>query len=151
MGRGPRHAVALAVAAARGVGDGRPLHLRPARTLDRGGGFHRRHAGRPRRLARRGAAGSMSEIPRSMEATGAGAVARVAQRRRAQPSGWGGMALLIATEPPLFTCLIATYFYLRFENTEWPIGGIEKPSVTLPLVFTAMLVAPCRPLFLAAR
>ena len=93
----------------------------------------------------------MSEIPRSMEATGAGAVARVAQRRRAQPSGWWGMALLIATEATLFSCLIATYFYLRFENTEWPMGGIEKPSVTLPLVFTAMLVATCGPVFLAVR
>jgi heme/copper-type cytochrome/quinol oxidase subunit 3 len=93
----------------------------------------------------------MSEIPRSMEVTGAGAVARVAQRRRAQPSGWWGMALLIATEATLFSCLIATYFYLRFENTEWPMGGIEKPSVTLPLLFTAMLVASCGPVFLAVR
>ena len=31
------------------------------------------------------------------------------------------------------------------------MGGIEKPSVTLPLVFTAILVAGCGPVFLAVR
>lgn len=71
--------------------------------------------------------------------------------RRAQPSGWWGMALLIATEATLFACLIAGYFYLRFKAPEWPLGGIEKPSVVLPLVFTGGLLAATAPLFLAVR
>jgi cytochrome c oxidase subunit 3/cytochrome c oxidase subunit I+III len=86
-----------------------------------------------------------------MEAAGARQVEAVERARRAQPSGWWGVALLIATEATLFACLIATYFYLRFRTGEWPLGGIEKPSVTLPLLFTAMLVATAIPMFLSVR
>jgi cytochrome c oxidase subunit 3/cytochrome c oxidase subunit I+III len=86
-----------------------------------------------------------------MEAAGPGPVAAVERARRAQPSGWWGAVLLIATEATLFACLIATYFYLRFRATEWPLGGIEKPSVALPLVFTGMLVASAVPMFLSVR
>jgi heme/copper-type cytochrome/quinol oxidase subunit 3 len=93
----------------------------------------------------------VSEVTRSSEAVRAGAAARVAQERRALPSGWWGMVLLIATEFTLFTCLIASYFYLRFQETHWPPAGIEKPSVTLPLVFTAMLVAASVPMYGAVR
>ncbi len=104
-----------------------------------------------RRLARQGAAGSMSPVTRSMEATAAGAAAAVERQRRSQPSGWWGAILLIASEAALFGCLIASYFYLRFDSTSWPPDGIEKPAVVLPLVFTAMLVATCAPVFLAVR
>lgn len=93
----------------------------------------------------------MSSVSRSMEAAGPGPVEAVEKARRTQPSGWWGAALLIATEVTLFACLIATYFYLRFRTSEWPLGGIEKPSVTLPLVFTAMLVATSIPMFLSVR
>lgn len=93
----------------------------------------------------------MSSAPRSMEAAGSGPVEAVERARRAQPSGWWGIVLVIATEATLFACLIATYFYLRFRTGEWPLGGIEKPSVTLPLVFTAMLVATSIPMFLSVR
>lgn len=93
----------------------------------------------------------MSSVPRSMEASEPGPVAAVERARRTQPSGWWGMVLVIATEATLFACLIATYFYLRFRTSEWPLGGIEKPSVTLPLVFTAMLVATVVPMFLSVR
>ena len=93
----------------------------------------------------------MSEVTRSSEAIQGGAAARVAQERRTMPSGWWGMVLLIATEFTLFTCLIASYFYLRFQEVQWPPPGIEKPSVTLPLVFTAMLVAASAPMYGAVR
>lgn len=93
----------------------------------------------------------MSSVTRSMEASGAVAVADVERRRKTQPSGWWGAILLIASEATLFACLIATYFYLRFRTDEWPLGGIEKPSVTLPLVFTGMLVATVVPMFLSVR
>lgn len=93
----------------------------------------------------------MRPVTRSMEAEGPGPVRAVERERRAQASGWWGAALLIATEATLFACLIATYFYLRFRTSEWPLGGIEKPSVTLPLVFTGMLVASSIPMFLSVR
>ncbi len=90
-------------------------------------------------------------VPRSMEAEGAWPVREVARERGTQPSGWWGAILLIATEATLFACLIATYFYLRFKTEPWPPGGIEKPSVVLPLVFTGMLVATTIPMFLSVR
>ena len=93
----------------------------------------------------------MSQVTRSMEATTSGAAAAVERQRRSQPSGWWGAILLIASEAALFGCLIASYFYLRFDSTSWPPDGIEKPAVVLPLVFTAMLVATCAPVFLAVR
>jgi len=93
----------------------------------------------------------MEAAPRGMEASGRAEVAAAAARRRAQPSGWWGMVLLVATEATLFACLIATYFYLRFNATEWPLGGIKPPSVVLPLAFTGGLLAATVPLFLAVR
>jgi heme/copper-type cytochrome/quinol oxidase subunit 3 len=86
-----------------------------------------------------------------MEASGPGPVKAVERARLAQPSGWWGMALLIATEVTLFACLIATYFYLRFQASAWPLGGIEKPSAALPLVLTGMLIASTVPVFLSVR
>jgi|SRR5689334_8220180 len=93
----------------------------------------------------------MSSVPRSMEAAGPASVEITDTERRAQASGWWGLALLVATEATLFACLIATYFYLRFRTSEWPLGGIEKPSVALPLVLTAMLVASSIPMFLSVK
>lgn len=93
----------------------------------------------------------MSPVTRSMEATDTASAAAVARARRAQPSGWWGAVLLIATEATLFSCLIATYFYLRFKSVEWPLGGIEKPSVALPLALTALLVASVVPMAASVR
>ena len=81
-----------------------------------------------------------------MEATDAAGSAYVAQRRRALPNGWWGMAVFLATEATLFGTLIGSYFYLRFTSAQWPQGGIERPSVALPLVLTAALVATSAPM-----
>ncbi len=93
----------------------------------------------------------MSDVTRSMKATDAGLAARVERSRRSVPSGWWGMALLIATEFTLFGSLIASYFYLRFQVSTWPPTGIDPPSVTLPTVFTGMLVAACVPVYGAVQ
>ena len=93
----------------------------------------------------------MNQVTRSMEASVTEAAARVERRRRSQPAGWWGMALVIATEFTLFASLIASYFYLRFQNSAWPPAGIEDPSVTLPAVFTGMLVATCVPVYGAVQ
>lgn len=93
----------------------------------------------------------MSEIPRSMEATTPYVAAAVDRGRRAMPSGWWGVLLFVCTEATLFGLLIASYFYLRFYNAQWPPAGVDKPRVALPLILTAILVATAAPLFMAVR
>jgi heme/copper-type cytochrome/quinol oxidase subunit 3 len=89
----------------------------------------------------------MSGITRSAEMDPAGAD----RRRRTVANGSWGMALLIATEATLFGSLIATYFYLRFRTNTWPPEGTPKPDVTLPLIYTGMLIASAVPVFGAVR
>jgi heme/copper-type cytochrome/quinol oxidase subunit 3 len=91
----------------------------------------------------------MSEPTRSMEATSAAEAAAAAGRRSSLPSGWWGMALVVATEATLFGSLIASYFYLRLEAGTWPPPGVPAPSVTLPLVLTGILVATALPVYAA--
>jgi heme/copper-type cytochrome/quinol oxidase subunit 3 len=86
-----------------------------------------------------------------MEASAARAAARVERQRHAQPNGWWGMVLLVATEATLFGSLIATYFYLRFQAPTWPPPGIPSPSVAFPLALTAGLVAATVPMYAATR
>jgi heme/copper-type cytochrome/quinol oxidase subunit 3 len=94
----------------------------------------------------------MSAVPpRSMEATSAPEAAAVSARRQAQPNGWWAMACLVAAETALFGTLIASYFYLRFNNPRWPPPGIEAPSVALPIVLTGVLTLTAIPMLLAAR
>jgi cytochrome c oxidase subunit III len=93
----------------------------------------------------------MSEVTRSMEATSGVAAAYADRQRRSAPNGWWGMALLIAAEATLFGCLIATYFYLAFQNGQWPPRGVPDPKVALPLVLTAVLVASTLPVSRAVR
>lgn len=71
--------------------------------------------------------------------------------RRAQPSGWWGVALLVATEAALLGALIASYFYLRFQNPAWPPHGISVPGAVTPSVLTAVLVLTSVPMAAAAR
>jgi cytochrome c oxidase subunit 3/cytochrome c oxidase subunit I+III len=93
----------------------------------------------------------MSEVMRSMEATTPVMAAAADRQRRSQPSGWWGMALFICGETTFFALMIASYFYLRFQNTHWPPVGVEKPKVALPLILTGILVATTVPLFMAVR
>jgi cytochrome c oxidase subunit I+III len=73
-----------------------------------------------------------------------------ASRRAALPNGLWGIYLLIATEGALFGCLIATYFYLRFQAIAWPLGGIEPPGVLVPLVLAGVLAATSLPMVVAS-
>lgn len=93
----------------------------------------------------------MNEVPRSTEATAPDPTATVERMRRSMPSGWVGAILLVASETCLFGSLIASYFYLRFDASSWPPEGTPAPSVVLPLVFTAMLVATCIPVYFGVR
>ena|SRR5687767_2250437 len=63
---------------------------------------------------------------------------------------WWGMAWLIATEATLFAALIASYFYLRFRHgPEWPPGGIEAPTLELPILMSVILLSSSIPVHLA--
>ena len=76
---------------------------------------------------------------------------RIAPPGRSIASGTWGMLLFIAAEATLFGTLIATYFYLRFNEAQWPPAGIEPPAVALPLALTGALVLTTLPLLAAAR
>lgn len=69
---------------------------------------------------------------------------------RALPNGIWGMLLLVATEATLLSCLVGTYFYLRFRSSQWPPAGIAPPSVALPLALTGLLLLTSVPMVLAA-
>lgn len=71
---------------------------------------------------------------------------------RREPSlGWWGMALFVAAEATLFGVLVATYFYLRFKNLEWPPQGIPEPKLGVPLVLLGVLLVASVPMQLALR
>ncbi len=89
--------------------------------------------------------------PRSVQAQTAAQAAAVERQRRAQPSGWWGMALFLCAEVTLFGTLIATYFYLDFDSRAWPPYGIKAPSVLLPLIATGVLITTTVPLLFAVR
>lgn len=88
---------------------------------------------------------------RSMEATTPAMAAAAERQRRSLPSGWWGVALFIAGETTFFALMISSYFYLRFQATQWPPVGVEKPKVALPLILTTILVASAVPLLAAVR
>jgi len=90
-------------------------------------------------------------VTRSAAAWSASAAGRVTRERAAQPNGWWGMALFLCAEVALFGTLMGTYFYLDFDAHRWPPAGIQPPSVALPLIATAVLVATSVPMWLAAR
>ncbi len=96
--------------------------------------------------------GASADRPlRSPSAQTAQRAAAVARQRRAQSSGWWGMALFLCAEVTLFGTLIATYFYLDFGAHSWPPAGIKGPSVILPLISVGVLIAMSGPLVLAVR
>lgn len=74
-----------------------------------------------------------------------------APARTTKEVGWWGMALLCATEGAFFAFLIASYFYLGVRNPAWPPSGIEKPSLLLPGVMTATLLASSACLYWGER
>jgi heme/copper-type cytochrome/quinol oxidase subunit 3 len=73
-----------------------------------------------------------------------------AESRRAKPNGWWAMACLVATESALFGSLIASYFYLRFKDAQWPPPNETIPKITIPLILMGVLVATSIPMFIAS-
>jgi heme/copper-type cytochrome/quinol oxidase subunit 3 len=71
--------------------------------------------------------------------------------QKGRPVAWWGIAMLIASEGTLFACLVATYFYLRFQAAQWPPPGVPEPAVAVPLALAFVLAAAGAPLVLATR
>lgn len=59
----------------------------------------------------------------------------------ARSTGWWAILLLVFIELTVFTGLIASYFYLFANATVWPPDGISAPSMGVPLIYTAVLLA----------
>jgi cytochrome c oxidase subunit III len=62
---------------------------------------------------------------------------------------WWGMVWLIIIEVVFFVGLIATYFYLRYYASEWPLGGISRPDMLLPTISALVLFASSAPMYWA--
>jgi heme/copper-type cytochrome/quinol oxidase subunit 3 len=65
--------------------------------------------------------------------------------------GWWGMVMFVTTEATLFAVLLSSYFYVRFQAEAWPVGGIEEPKLTRPLIMTALLLPSSLPVMWAER
>jgi heme/copper-type cytochrome/quinol oxidase subunit 3 len=77
------------------------------------------------------------------------AIVRAESSRLARPNGWWGMAIFVATEATLFGTIIGTYYFLRFNNADWPPPGVPEPKLTLPLLLTGVLVSTSIPMQVA--
>jgi cytochrome c oxidase subunit I+III len=71
--------------------------------------------------------------------------------RGGPPLGWWAMLMVIATEGTLLVAMMASYFYLRFHDAQWPAGGLPRPDLAGPIVVALVLAATSIPLQLASR
>jgi cytochrome c oxidase subunit III len=71
---------------------------------------------------------------------------------RGRAPGWWGMVFLIVTEALLFSILLVSYWFLRFQlGPDWPAGDIPEPELGLILVMTPILLASSAPVHWAER
>jgi heme/copper-type cytochrome/quinol oxidase subunit 3 len=71
--------------------------------------------------------------------------------RAAQPKGWWGVVVFIATEATLFGTFVGTYVYLRVHNAHWPPPNVPKPPLLTPTLLTAALLLTSIPMHIASR
>ena len=60
------------------------------------------------------------------------------------PLFWGVIGLL-TVESMVLSCLVATYFFMRISQPEWPPPGIKEPDLLLPTIATLILLASSFP------
>jgi heme/copper-type cytochrome/quinol oxidase subunit 3 len=61
------------------------------------------------------------------------------------PLFWGMLGIILI-ESVVFSCLIATYFYMRMRAPSWPPPGIENPDLLLPTIATVILLVSSAPI-----
>ncbi|HEY4132227.1 MAG TPA: heme-copper oxidase subunit III [Gemmatimonadaceae bacterium] len=64
---------------------------------------------------------------------------------------WWGMWLFILNEATLFAALLASYFFLAVSAPAWPPAGVERPTLTLPILMTFALLSSSAVLIRADR
>lgn len=68
-----------------------------------------------------------------------------------QGPSWWGMLGLVAIEGMVFATFIASYFYLRMGEPEWPPGALEPPELLLPTINTVVLIASSASMYWAEQ
>jgi heme/copper-type cytochrome/quinol oxidase subunit 3 len=94
---------------------------------------------------------SLEDLPVTTEADGGEAVRRALALRKGPPASLLGMVALIASEATLFGAMIATYFYLRIHNPQWPPPGTPEPKWIVPSILVAVLALTSIPMQLSWR
>ncbi|MDR8017553.1 heme-copper oxidase subunit III [Ectopseudomonas guguanensis] len=56
---------------------------------------------------------------------------------------WWGVTMLILIEATVVASFIASYFYLRLYQTQWPPAGVAPPELLWPTLSLVMLLASC--------
>lgn len=69
-----------------------------------------------------------------------------AESSRGRSPGFWGMWMLIFTEATLFSILLTSYFFLRFQAPEWPPDDIPRPELFLVFVMTPILLLSSGPM-----
>jgi cytochrome c oxidase subunit III len=64
---------------------------------------------------------------------------------------WWGVAGLILIEATVVASFIASYFYLRLYQPQWPPLGVAPPELFWPTLNLAMLLASCATMWWAGR
>ncbi|HET7435456.1 MAG TPA: cytochrome c oxidase subunit 3 [Thermoanaerobaculia bacterium] len=64
---------------------------------------------------------------------------------------WWGVWLLIAIEGTMFALLVASYFYLRASESEWPPTGAAQPPLWITFATVIALLATIPPSYYAFR
>ncbi len=59
---------------------------------------------------------------------------------RGRAPGYWGMWMLIFTEAVLFSILLTSYFFIRFQQREWPPDGIADPELFMVAIMTPILL-----------
>jgi heme/copper-type cytochrome/quinol oxidase subunit 3 len=80
-----------------------------------------------------------------------GGVNATSGRRGSEEVSRWAMTLFLINEGTLFACLVSSYFYLALANPTWPPAGVEKPSLPIPAVMTALLLSSSGVLAIAER
>jgi len=81
----------------------------------------------------------LEDVPKTTKATGVPAVQYAVARRTGPPAAWWGMLMLISSEGVLFAAMMGTFFYLRFNDPQWPPKGDPEPKFIIPLIMVAVL------------
>lgn len=70
---------------------------------------------------------------------------------RGRAPAWWGMVFLILTEAILFSILLTSYWFLRFQHgPQWPPGDIRAPDLFLVSIMTPILLLSSVPMHWAA-